>query len=188
MIRLITICLVGLIVLGMSHLAGAMTVQTFEGIPDTYLSYYGNQNLGNYLDGLSFGPNVTVLDKVRGGYNSLIYPPHSGNAVIHCPYQTPYIRVDFANPPNYVGAWYASSFDLFIGAYDASGNLISSSYGSYSLQQDSHISVSSVSMNIAYVVFHDNGNYYVLDDLEYTPEPATICLVGLGAVMLRRKR
>jgi len=148
--------------------AHANILVDFEGIPDTYLHSGGNQNLNGYYPGLSFGSQVTILDKVRYGYNSGGYPPHSGDAVIFS-YSDPYIRVDFVGfTTNYVEAWYTSYYTFYLEAYDASNNLLASSSGLSNYGTNSLISVSTGARNIAYVKFHDLGNYFTVDDLAYS--------------------
>ena len=171
------------------NLNAALVVEDFEGIPDTYLFRSGNQSLDGYLPGLFFGPHVTILDRVRLGFSDLDHPPHSGDAVLYA-YPHDYIRVDFVGLPSidYVEAWYASSLHAFyMEAYDADDNLLDSASGPANKGSNSLISVSGA--NIAYVKLHDSGNYFIVDDFAYAPEPATIALLGLGSlVLIRRKR
>ena len=104
--------------------AGAtLVIQDFENIPDQYLYYGGNQNLGGYLPGLNFSPQVTVLDRVRYGYNDDGYPPHSGDAVIFSEPED-YMRIDFLGFTSpYVEMRYtcASGHELHVEGYNAAG-------------------------------------------------------------------
>lgn len=138
----------------------------FEGVPTTYYGMYGNQNLGGYYAGLWFGPDATILDRVIGGYNSADYPPHSGNAILYSDL-TPYIRVDFvAATAEHVGVWYTSYYSLHLEAYDASGNLLAASVGTSTYPSASRwLAVDAP--NIAYVIVHDSGNYFGIDDFTY---------------------
>jgi len=165
-----------------------LIVQDFEGIPDTYLRYGGNQNLNGYLPGLFFGPDVKVLDRMRYSYNYNGYPPHSGDAVIGT-FTTDYIKVDFVglpSNPDYVQAWYTSTDTFYMEAYDTFDNLVDWTSGPSDYGYSLGISVSG--QNIAYVKFHNSGEYFSIDDLAYTPEPATLSLLGLGSLALFRKR
>ncbi len=148
--------------------AYANTLVNFEGIPETYLYKFGNQNLNGYYPGLNFGPNATILDRVRGGYNYSGYPAHSGDAVIFSA-SVPYIRVDFMGfTTNYVEAWYSSAYTFYLEAYDASNNLLGYSSGPSNYGTNSLISVSTGASNIAYVKFHDSNNFFCVDDLAYS--------------------
>ena len=188
--KLITICLVAGLILAASSTAVGMITVDFEGIPDLYVET-GAINLGNYLPGLTFGPDATILDKVRtAGYNYTSYPPHSGDAVLFS-YTNSTIRVDFDIPSTYVETWYTSAGNFYLEAYDAGDTLLDSATGASNIGSNSLISVSGA--NIAYVLFHDVGNFYTIDDLGFTPIPApgAILLGGIGVALvgwLRRRR
>ena len=169
-------------------------VLSFENVPDAYLYRAGNQNLGTYYSGLNFGPQVTVLDQARYGYNSTDFPPHTGNAVIWGDYVDQPLRVDFLGfQSTSVEAWYTSLYVVHLNAYDSADNLLASTASP--INYPGQVSLISVSApNIAYVTFYNNGmNYLSLDDLAYTPvpEPSTVALLALGAgglVIGRRRR
>ncbi|MHC4442609.1 MAG: HYR domain-containing protein [Planctomycetota bacterium] len=141
----------------------------FEGIPTDYLYRYGNQNLGSYYPGLIFSPHATILDKVRGGYNHIGYPPHSGDAVL---YSKPYsqIRVDFTNPPcDYVELWYTlDGGNFYMEAYNASDIMVDNATGPSNYGTNSPISVSG--NNIAYIILHNTNDWFVIDDLVYASD------------------
>ena len=63
--------------------ASATTVYTFEDLPDAYFYSSGDQNIGAYYAGITFGPDVTGLSVSRfGGYDSSGFPPESGDVVM----------------------------------------------------------------------------------------------------------
>jgi hypothetical protein len=73
-------------------------VITFEDLPDAYFFSSGDQNIGDFYSGITFGPDVTVLSTSRfGGYDSSGFPPHSGDVVIWDAVD-PTITIDFASP------------------------------------------------------------------------------------------
>jgi hypothetical protein len=207
-LRLILITLTMVITFAsVGNVGAAMVVQNFEDIPDTYRYFGGGQNLGGHLAGLDFSAGVsgvTLLDKIKDpSYDYTLYPPHSGNAVIFS-YENSSIRVDFTSHPDYVEAWYSSKTAFYLEAYNSAGALLDSMSGLANVvgitptSPDWHswantgplsISVGSIGggMNIAYVLFHDEGNFYTLDDLAYNvPEPATMVLLGLGSLFCAR--
>jgi len=167
----------------------------FEGIPDAHYYFGGNTNLGGYYSGVNFGLDATILDAVIYGYNSTDGPPHSGNAVLFSS-TDPTIRMDFTGGfVNSVSAWYSSFTTFYMEAYNSSDVLLTSTSGPSILGSNSQLSLSSPSFDIAYVLFHDYGDQFILDDIAYNPvpEPGTLMLLGtgllgLGAFRFRRKK
>ncbi|MBD3168384.1 MAG: PEP-CTERM sorting domain-containing protein [candidate division Zixibacteria bacterium] len=183
---------------GTSH---ALTILDFEGIPDDFLYFGGDQNLGNYYAGVTFGPDATILDAQRYGYNSTGYPPHSGDAVLFSD-AIDHIRVDFDNATNHAELWYtASSSGLYLEAYDSNDNMLTSDYGAGNSGSNDFLEVNTADFDIAYVIIHDSGNFFTIDDFGWEesgggnpiPEPTTILLMasgllGMGGLARFRKR
>jgi hypothetical protein len=181
----------------------AMTTIDFEGTPDTYHYKAGGQNLDGYYSGLDFGPQAQIFDWSlgHGYYSPGVFIPHSGTAVVGDSHT---IQVDFLGfTGSYVEAWYTTSCyetDGFsLKAYDASDNLLDSSFASVNVGTNSLISVSSAGNDIAYVVFHQvSGDLFTLDDFAYesnaravVPVPGAVFLGGIGAALvgwLRKRR
>jgi hypothetical protein len=110
-------------------------------------------------------------------------------------------RIDFTNQDaSFFSTGYCSFDDFYLEAYDKDGNLIDSDLGAGNTLLNGNktggmgtVSVSSASNNIAYVIMHDIGNYWVADNMSGdasgvpdqtsgVPEPATMLLFGLGLV------
>src|ERR1019366_726959 len=104
-------------------------VITFEDLPDAYFFNSGDQNIGNYYPGITFGPDVTGLSVSRfGGYDDSGFPPHSGDVVIWDA-SDPTITIDFASAIPFLGIWYTSYDPLTLEAFGASSNLLGTVVG-----------------------------------------------------------
>lgn len=138
----------------------------------------GGWNFQNNL-GDSYGTGYYFIEGYVGAHG-----PTSGEA-----------RIDFVNQDaSYFTTGYSSYYTFYVDAYDAVGNLITSSSGAANTANwggtgVGYITVTSASNNIAYVVLHDMGYHWVADNMSgdasgvYSPsipEPTTMTLLGLG--------
>ena len=84
-------------------------VVNFENVPVAECYQYGDTNLGDYYSslGVHFGPDVTILDRSRGGYNTQDYPARSGSAVaFSAKVEDIVLKFDF--PVDNVSFWYSA--------------------------------------------------------------------------------
>ena len=168
--------------------ASANTID-FENMPETYWEFSptGNQNIGNYFSGVTFGPQATILEDQVYGYNTEYQPPNSGNAVMSTDgSQGDAIQADFNVPTNDVSLYYTSATGFFLEAYDSLGTQIAS-VSSDLMGNNIFLQVTSSGYNIAYVIMHDGGNFYTVDDFSFNvpvPEPSTMLLLGSGLIGL----
>jgi hypothetical protein len=182
--------------LGLTANAGTID---FEGLPDQYWFYSGAVNIGNYYDGITFGPHTTFLKDFIPSF-----PAHSGTSVLY-DYPDSLIRADFDTPVDTVSIWYSAGYGLTLEAYDSGNNLLTSVSGLANVTTNTLLSVSYPSSSIAYVVMKTDPGQpgsFVIDDLSspatsgavrVIPEPTTVALVGISVLSLvgvhrRRKK
>jgi len=151
-------------------------VMTFEDGVD-------GQAIRSNIPGLEFittaGYDWIYGDKRTGGYNVHPY----GSCAYWCngdffawlgPYQG-YGRIDLEEGTvSSLRAGYSSYSTTYLDAYDAEGNLLQSATGGGNLYTNCLDYLSVDAPGIAYVIVHDAGNYWLIDDLEVTPEEVRI--------------
>ncbi|MBD3233852.1 MAG: T9SS type A sorting domain-containing protein, partial [candidate division Zixibacteria bacterium] len=149
----------------------------FDGVPQTYWHHDGNQNLGSYYTGVTFGPHVTILETTVYGYNDTGYPPHSGDAVAWAT-DSFHIRADFTNTTDHVGVWYTCGQGTFyLEAYDNGGNLLTSVTGPYNYGANDYLQVNSP--GIAYVLMHNSQHFFTIDDFEWNCDTLCCCDIDM---------
>lgn len=180
--KIFALLFIAALIFGISIAPASATTIDFENVPEAYWFYGGNQNIGSYFPGVTFGPNATILENVVYGYNDGGYPPHSGHAVMFTSDEAGIIRADFSFATDFVSLYYTSLTDLYLEAYDSGNNLITSAsgfdnYGGLDLLQVS-------GNDIAYVLIHDGGGFFTVDDFSFNvpvsvpvPEPSTLTVM-----------
>jgi hypothetical protein len=189
--------LLTLIFLSSSSVRADLT-QTFEDLPDVYFFSSGDQNIGNYYPGMTFGPNVTGLSVSRfGGYDSSGFPPESGDVVIWDA-TDPTITISFDSTLQSFGIWYVSYDPLTLQVFDSGDNLLDTTVGDPntdgSTGTPSFLSLSD--SGIESVTLTSTPGFFVLDDLTVdtgsisAPEPSSYALVLtiLALMILMRAR
>jgi RHS repeat-associated protein len=163
------------------------TLITFEDLPDADFFNGGDQNIGNFYPGLTFGPDVTGLSVSRfGGYANDAFPPNSGDVVIFDA-SDPTITIDFSSPINSFGIWYTSFDPLTLQSFDQSNNLLGTVIGTPNTDgttgTTSFISFSNPA--ITSVELTSTPGFFTLDDLTFqsggsssAPEPGTLVLLS----------
>jgi hypothetical protein len=114
-------------------------------------------------------------------------------------------RIDFLSQDgSYFTTGYSSESTFYLEAYDAFDNLIDSDSGPGNTVNNGgsgldYLTVNSAAFDIAYVIVHDTGNFWLVDNISgdasdvedpSIPEPATLFLLGaglLGGGAIRRK-
>jgi hypothetical protein len=106
-----------------------------------------------------------------------------------------HLRVDFAVLANFVSVDFIGNDSSDYGvlqAYDSVGNPLGAwkKTPQLGINQVGTLTWSSGYNNIAYIIAAGDSSQSALgiDNLQYIPEPATICLLGLGALSLLRSR
>lgn len=118
---------------------------------------YGDVRTGEYNARSLTDPTVNHGSYVVNGYIFAWLGPNTGEG-----------RIDFVNGAraSYVSVLTSTNSGLEMDAYDSSGNLIATSgwangnYGTYTFTR-----LTVQAPNIAYVLIHDTGNYWLIDDI-----------------------
>jgi len=195
--RLLAIFSIAVFFMAFSINASAFSIDFEDGVEGSFVSgisgisfldfngfesLYGDSRTGNY--------NTTSDDL---GYSSLAGSyHHNGNFFIwagkHADAQG--VIVDFTNND---GTWfstgYSSSSTFYVNAYLTDGSMVTASGASNINSPMGSLTVNATGgLFIDYVVLHDTGNYWLVDDMSGdasnvnnpVPEPATMFLFGAG--------
>lgn len=161
------------------------TVITFGDLPDAYFFSSGDQNIGNFYPGITFGPDVTGLSVSRfGGYDNSGFPPHSGDVVVFDAFD-PTINISFGSPITSFGIWYTSFDPLTLQALDPSSNVLGTVVGDPNTDGTTGTSsfLSFSGADIQSVTLTSTPGFFVLSDLTYgtgtstVPEPGSLALL-----------
>lgn len=167
---------------------------TFEDLPDAYFFNGGDQNIGGFYNGITFGPDVTGLSVSRfGGYDDTGFPPHSGDVAIWDA-SDPTVTISFNSPILSFGIWYTTYDPLTLDAFDVSGDLLGTAIADPNTDgttgTSSFLSLSDAGTDS--VTLTSTPGFFVLDDATYEPEtsavpeprllPETVCLILLVGI------
>ncbi len=172
--------LVGLIFLSTAH----AEVITFEDLPDADFFGAGNQNIGNFYPGITFGADVTGLSVTRfGGYASAAFPPHSGDVVVWDASDAT-ITIDFAFTVQSFGIWYTSFDPLTLKAFNGSNAQVGTVVGNPNTDGTTGTAsfISFSASAIQSITLTSTAGLFTLDDLTFqpAPEPGTYVLSMLA--------
>ncbi len=151
------------------------------------------QLVGTHYAGLQFSQEWRGADCTAGWYDCLGWPPHSPPKFAWT-WGSSSGRIDFLDAPvSQVGAWFCtSSHTVYLEAYDAADNLLTSGFVSSGFGYNAYLSVTDPQCRIRYVVIHDMGSGWWLDDFDYTlcasrpppiPSVSQWGAIGMGTVM-----
>lgn len=168
------------------------------------------QQIQSGIPGLNFASDMFYADATSNNWNFSSYDLGlawnsgeywiNGNVGAHAS-SNGIGRIDFANADgSYFRTAYTAGSTLYLEAYDVSNNLIDVASGAANRRYlegntngPGYLQVNSGSNNIAYVVIHDGGYYWVADDMSGdasgvnipgVPEPGTMVLLGMGLLGL----
>ena len=80
-----------------------------------------------------------------------------------------------------------NSNSIYATAYDSFGNIVDAEFATGPNLSRGSLTLSGAA-DIAKITFHDSTGAIGVGRLEYIPEPATICLLSLGALSLIRRK
>jgi len=152
------------------------------------------------------GGNMYYADINSGWYsvtsdNGKVYPDGqyfvSGDVAAYLVNPSDGAKISFAyGKASYFKVGYSSLFNFTLLAYDAAGQLLDQDTGLANTKGQGGTGLRYLEVScpdIAYVVLHDSGGFWMIDNIETdapVPEPASLVVlaVGLAALMVRRRR
>ena len=168
------------------------------------------QAIGTDVEGLAFGTvsggNVYYADINSGSYsvtsdNGKTFEDGeyflSGDGSAYVANLADRAQISFTRgTATYVTVGYSSQFYFVIEAYNSFGDLLTSSTGGANTKSQGGAGLEYLTVqhsDIAYVVLHDHGGYWMVDNLSAdapVPEPVSLTVLALGLVSLvtRRRR
>lgn len=193
----------GFLLIGMVGMASAFSIDFEDGTDGarvndisgvTFLNYSGFAPM--YLDGRTGNYNVS---DINGTYNHGSYFIDGNFGMWAGPEANAQgVKIDFANNDGtFFQTGYCSYSSFFIEAYLTNGSVLTSSGGSNYGVGINYLSIDTLGGGfIDYVVLHDSGNYWVVDNItgnttgvNAVPEPSTMMLLGLGILgFVKRKK
>lgn len=175
---------------------------TFENMPEEYWFNLNGENIAIFWEGVTFGPEATILESEVCFYADDYYPQHSGTSVLFSN-AVPYIDADLEEAVNEVSLWYTCNTTFYMDAYDAEGNIVASNSGPENLTTNSYLSVSTDENIITRVHMYNasgENRYFTIDDFEtvmlsgeprpvQVPEPSILPLLlcSIFCIGLSRK-
>jgi hypothetical protein len=121
----------------------------------------------------------------------------SGNVAAFIPSLGDTARITFTcGTASYFTIGYSSQFQFFVEAYDVAGSLLNSASGPANTKSLGGTGLSYLTVthpDIAYVTLHDQGGYWMVDNITTdapVPEPSSVValLMGLGGLAASRRR
>lgn len=111
---------------------------------------YGDIRTGKY----NVNPYGTRYYECNGDFFAWL-GPNQGNG-----------RIDFVGATaRSISMLTSTYYGTYLDAYDSSGNLLASDYASQNTQTGTMSEITVSASSIAYVIVHDTGNYWLIDDL-----------------------
>jgi hypothetical protein len=198
------VAIAAMMLLGIATAASAITCNFESGVG------HNGSVIGSSIGGLVFstvnGPGMCYASIDTGWYsvtsdNGRAYHDGeyfmSGNAAAYLSDLTDKGKVSFAyGPASFFSVGYSSENLFVVEAYNSLGTLLTSASGGANVKSQGGTGLQYLTVShsdIAYVVLHDDGGYWMVDNITTdapVPEPSSLLLLGSGFVCLiaRRRR
>ncbi|MHA1907986.1 MAG: PKD domain-containing protein, partial [Candidatus Thorarchaeota archaeon] len=124
-------------------------------------------NRGAWVD--DFYPDVTFTGArclESPYYNDYGYPPHSGVKLVDTTTGT--LTVEFDYTVSFISGWFTTVYPVTLNAYDEDDNLLATT--TVDSGYTNHAYAELEANGIKYVVMHDHGMYWTMDDFRYMPD------------------
>ena len=169
---------------------------------------HNGQEIGTSITGLSFGTttggSMRYADINSGWYsvtsdNGKVYEDGeyfvSGDVAAYCPNLADRGKIGFTmGTASFFSVGYSSQFGFTVDAYDSLGGLLASVTVGANAKSQGGTGLGCLTINhsgLAYVVLHDEGGYWMVDNVSTdapVPEPGSFVVLAMGLVALAARR